>query len=252
MGVQSLVDVFFSLLGPWQFLGNAISYLPRALIRLIHEGYLQSLSVSRIRNTWFKSFWAVIGANIREGNGPRLTALLEGRVSGAEIRNTASVRPAGGIILDIGPGSGFWVDLYAKYTAVDGHDGPGKASDLKVYGIEPNTEVHPELLMRIHKAGLDGIYDIVPAGIQSISSFEVNGIDGKVTKIEKGSVDCIVSFLCLCSIPEPDKNIAELYQYLKKGGRWYLFEHVRAQNNLFIKSYQGILRHFLTSLNIFR
>ncbi|KAJ4296587.1 hypothetical protein N0V90_006634 [Kalmusia sp. IMI 367209] len=238
MGIQSLIVIFWSLLGPWQYLAIAISYLPRALARLLQDEPLQSLSISRIQNAWFSAFWARAGTGIRQRNGPRVTALLEGRVSKAQVVDTTLVAPAGGIVLDIGPGSGIWVDLYAKYMAREGNDKAGSTSNLKVYGVEPNKEAHAELLTRVHQAGLDGTYEIVPAGIQSISSIEVSGIDGRTSKIEKGSVDCIVSLLCLCSIPEPEKNIAELYKYLKKGGRWYVFEHVQAKSNWFMRFYQ--------------
>lgn len=141
----------------------------------------------------------------------------------------AAVAPASGIILDIGPGPGFWVDLYAK----------ANTGDLKVFGVEPNAAAHDDLRMRVHEAGLDGVYNIVPVGIEHINKVKVTGVDGSTSKIEKGSVDCIVTLLCLCGIPEPEKNIAELYQYLKKGGRWYVFEHVKNNGGWFMRFYQG-------------
>lgn len=54
-------------------------------------------------------------------------------------------------------------------------------------------------------------------------------VDGTDKPIGKESVDCIVSILCLCSIPEPEKNITKLYELLKKGGRGiftYMFERM--------------------------
>ncbi len=57
------------------------------------------------------------------------------------------------------------------------------------------------------------------------------------------SVDCVVTIMCLCSIPEPRHNMAQLYGYLKPGGRWYVYEHVkcfRAQG-LGMQLYQGLL-----------
>jgi hypothetical protein len=64
-------------------------------------------------------------------------------------------------------------------------------------------------------------------------------VDGTDKSIKKESVDCIVSILCLCSILEPEKNIAELYGLLKKGGLWYLYEHVRTRDGLFMRLYQS-------------
>ena len=57
------------------------------------------------------------------------------------------------------------------------------------------------------------------------------------------SVDCVVTVMCLCSIPEPRRNMAQLYGYLKPGGRWYVYEHVkcfRAQGRG-MQLYQGPL-----------
>lgn len=138
----------------------------------------------------------------------------------------AVAEPVGGVILDIGPGGGYWVDLYARtkvpVKSGDGEEAGGGQVIRKVYGVEPSAELWPSLRERVGKAGLDSVYEILPVGIEGISKTPTDN----ATPIEKGSVDCIVSLLCLCSIPEPEKNIKELYGYLKEGGRWYLYEHV--------------------------
>lgn len=86
----------------------------------------------------------------------------------------------------------------------------------------------------IAEAGLEDVYEIVPVGIEDLNNpSKWGGI------VEKESVDCIVSILCLCSIPEPEKNMKELYGYLKKGGRWYIYEHVRLDGNWGLRTYQG-------------
>ena len=94
--------------------------------------------------------------------------------------------------------------------------------------------------MRVHRAGLGGVYNIISAGIEDINKFQVIGSDGNARMIEKGSVDSIVTLLCLCGIPDPEKNIAELYQYLKKGGRWFVFEHVKHSGPWYMRFYQGL------------
>ncbi|KAG4218079.1 hypothetical protein PC116_g33441, partial [Phytophthora cactorum] len=109
----------------------------------------------------------------------------------------------------------------------------------RVYGVEPNRDQHPALRRAIAKAGLEDVYRIVPVGIEDLD--DATKWDGRV---EKGSVDCIVSILCLCSIPDPEKNIGELYQYLKKGGRWYVYEHVRCEHSWYMRAYQGLLNLF--------
>lgn len=61
-------------------------------------------------------------------------------------------------------------------------------------------------------------------------------------RIAEESVDCIVSVLCLCSIPDAKTNIAELYRCLKPGGRWYVYEHVIAfpEQGWGMRLYQGM------------
>lgn len=44
---------------------------------------------------------------------------------------------------------------------------------------------------------------------------------------------------CLCSVPEPRAMIADLYTYLKPGGKWYAYEHVVTHQNVFLTRYQG-------------
>jgi len=115
-------------------------------------------------------------------------------------------------------------------------EGGNQSAIEKVYGVEPGLESHPGLRRRAKEAGLEGVYEILPVGIEDISKVSVDG----ASFVEKGSVDCIVSLLCLCSIPEPEKNIKELYGYLKEGGRWYVFEHVVVDEaNWPMRAYQG-------------
>jgi SAM-dependent methyltransferase len=126
-------------------------------------------------------------------------------------------------VLEIGPGLGYWVDIFSQFNQRQ-EDGSRR---LTMYGVEPNPQVHAGLQENINKAGLKDVYQIAPVGIQSLSTLDKQ--DSRFAALQKGQVDCIVSFLCLCSIPEPEENIRELYQYLKQGGRWYLYEHVQTR-----------------------
>ncbi|KAH9880548.1 hypothetical protein IAQ61_000841 [Plenodomus lingam] len=222
---MSTTETLTALLEPWQFMGAALSYLPATVSRLYNTVGLSSIFTWRhLQNAWFTEFWSWAGPRIRESNGPRMTALLEGRVTGGQVVDEVVGEPINGVVLDIGPGLGYWIDLYAK-TEVPIQEtngtlkkrGRAERAITKVYGIEPNTNAHASLRQRAEDAGLDGVYEILPVGIENIA---------KETIVEKGSVDAIVSLLCLCSIPEPEKNIKELYSYLKPGGQWYLYEHV--------------------------
>jgi SAM-dependent methyltransferase len=231
-------EILLSLIDPWLFMASSLYYLPGTILSLmLTSNFSALLSWSRIRDAWFSRFWTWAGPNLREGNGPRIIPLFEGRVSKGQVVSKPVVPPVGGVVLDLGPGSGYWVDLFAKFDSKAKVPGQrvGK-KPLQVYGIEPNRDVHAALSQRVSKAGLDGVYEIVPAGVESLAA-ATGG------RIEKGSVDCIVSILCLCGIPEPEANIQELYSYLKKGGRWYFYEHVQVNKGggAFMKIYQGMI-----------
>ncbi|KAL1601490.1 hypothetical protein SLS60_006405 [Paraconiothyrium brasiliense] len=198
-------------------------------------------SWSKLQDAWFSAFWLWFGPQLRAGNGDRITALLEGRMKDAQITDKPVAHPVGGVILDIGPGRGYWIDLYDKAKVpIDKHGASPRGVGggiKKVYGVEPNPDSHAALSKRVQEIGLDGVYEVLPVGIEEVNKVNVGG-----RTIEKGSVDCIVSILCLCSIPEPEKNISELYGYLKEGGSWYLYEHVRSRDGVFMKLYQGTNR----------
>jgi SAM-dependent methyltransferase len=238
-------EAFWSLLRPWQFMFISLLYLPGTIWGLLIAREIRSVLLwHRLQHAWFSTFWAWAGPRIRESNGPRITALLDGRVTKGAIVDEFVTLPVSGIVLDIGPGAGYWVNLYAETKSLKGS--PGSMSDggsskiTKIYGVEPNPGLHASLSKRIGEAGLEDLYEILPVGIQSLSHAIVKDTHYKTRTIEKGSVDCIVSLLCLCSIPDPEANIIELYSYLKKGGRWYVFEHVRVGKFWPVRLYQGI------------
>jgi SAM-dependent methyltransferase len=106
----------------------------------------------------------------------------------------------------------------------------------KIYGVEPNTTIHPLLRQQIATHDLTSTYEILPLGIEDLA---VSG------RVPLASVDSIVTVMCLCSIPEPRHNMAQLYGYLKPGGRWYVYEHVRCfrEQGVGMQFYQGELSY---------
>lgn len=240
---QILVD---GIISPWQFLGLSISFVPGTILRLIRSGsYLTLLSPSRFQDSWFGDFWATVGPEVRKNAGAKVVPLLDGRTRDGKIYDEVVGPAVSGTVIEVGPGSGLWVSVFSdRTTALSDLTKDEKDTGLrkrspdarvtKVYGVEPNPDMHERLHQRVRDAGLEDIYEVVPVGIEELSS------SGRV---EKGSVDCIVSILCLCSIPDPEKNIKELYTYLKPGGRWYVYEHVKTQpwQGWFINLYQGML-----------
>jgi SAM-dependent methyltransferase len=256
----TLGEVFWALVDPWMFMGLSLARLPGTVTRLVKASdWATLLSPSRFRAAWFADFWAAVSPGVREGNEPGIVPLLKGRVHDGEIFPLAKddkgtvvddgkdFHPAvSGIVLDIGPGSGIWVDLFSdKHLSPtpakdplnnsNGHNLRHRTSPITkithIYGVEPNRDTHPPLRQRIKQHGLDDIYEVVPLGIGELASAGV---------VQKGEVDSIVTLQCLCSIPDPQENIKELATYLKPGGRWYVYEHVKCSKPMGIVWYQGI------------
>ncbi|KAK3307893.1 S-adenosyl-L-methionine-dependent methyltransferase [Chaetomium strumarium] len=231
-----------AFLDPWHFMGLALSFLPSTILSCLLSRDLRTLfSWHRLRAAWFGRFWAVAGPNLRLNGEKNVVPLLRGHVSHGHISvdttntntNTANTatehHPAvAGTVIEVGPGSGMWTSIFSpRYL-------PGVK---KVYGVEPNAAVHGLLRQQIAAAGLEGTYEVVPVGIEDLAA------SGRVPR---ESVDCIVTIMCLCSIPEPRYNIQRLYGYLKPGGRWYVYEHVKCfeSQGRGIGMYQAFLNLF--------
>ncbi|KAI8959302.1 S-adenosyl-L-methionine-dependent methyltransferase [Daldinia sp. FL1419] len=248
------LEAFLGLLKPWCFLLISASYLPKTILSLLRErNVAELLSPGRLRDAWFNEFWGgFAGPNIRRDAGMRVVPLLRGYASKGDVVDEQVVPGLAGTVIEVGAGSGLWVDMYREVAGVRASPedsatrrrkvGGSAATDgvvTRVYGVEPNVDQHPALRRAIAKAGLEDVYRIVPVGIEDLD--DATKWDGRV---EKGSVDCIVTILCLCSIPDPEKNIRELYQYLKKGGRWYIYEHVQCEYSWYMRAYQRLINIF--------
>lgn len=263
LGLSQAGEVFWGLLDPWLFMAQAAAWLPGTVVRLARArrfGVL--LSPARLRDAWFGAFWQWAGPNVKLGAERRVLPLLAGRTAGGRILAAAAgddddhVAPGPGlegVVMELGAGSGFWVDVFAepgrgtddeKEEEDDddenrGRGGRGRARKgiTRVLGVEPNAAQHASLRRRVRAAGLEGVYEIVPVGVEDLG--DAAKWEGRV---EPGSVDCIVSVLCLCSIPDPPRQFRALYRYLKPGGRWYVYEHVRTEAGWAMRTYQGELR----------
>ena len=116
-------------------------------------------------------------------------------------------------MLEVGAGSGMWVPLLRDFTTPDG-DGP---RIKRILGVEPNPTSILALRKRIAHLDMESVYEIVPTGIESLIA---------TGSVSPGSVDCVVAVMCLCSVPDPERNIRELWRMLRPGGRFYVYEHV--------------------------
>lgn len=122
-------------------------------------------------------------------------------------------------MLELGPGTGQQL----------GRLDPPKIK--RIYGIEPNSALHPELRAKVAEAGLENIYTIVPCGIEDRAEMQKYGI-------ETESIDTVLSLKVLCSVPDPERMTRDLYRLLKPGGQLLLSEHVRSKN-LLSRLFQG-------------
>ncbi|KAI1486591.1 S-adenosyl-L-methionine-dependent methyltransferase [Biscogniauxia mediterranea] len=233
----------------------SLSYVPRAAARTLltspSPSPSSSLSSSSLRwwqwwarftDIWFTLFWADGGRGIRASAEPNVLPLLmgvggEGGGEGGE----SDGEGVGGVVLELGAGTGLWVDVWAAPRL--------RPRIERVYGVEPNADAHPALRRALRRAGLnnddndDDFYEIVPVGLGGNGKGSKKW-DGGGGRLEKGSVDSVVSILTLCSVPDPEAAVRELYAYLRDGGRFYVYEHVRAEHSWYMRLYQRFLNIF--------
>ena len=118
---------------------------------------------------------------------------------------------ASGTVVEIGPGSGSQLSRY------------NKSQITKIYGIEPNVDLHPALRASIKETGLSDVYTIVPCGVEDFDKLREYGV-------LEGTVDTVMSVQVLCSVPRPEVMVKALYRLLKPGGQMIVYEHVRSED----------------------
>lgn len=123
------------------------------------------------------------------------------------------ISKASGTVLEVGPGSGNQLPRY-EISKIE-----------RIYGVEPNVDLHDALRSRIKKHGLSDVYTIVPCGVEDLDKLREYGIG-------PGTMDTVTSVQVLCSVPEPAALVKELYRLLKPGGQMIVFEHVKSEDYL--------------------
>ena len=237
--METLKDVLQHLISPWLFMSISARRIPYTIRTLISEGRWQTLfSLDGFCDALFGNFWAVVGPQVKSSAEVRVIPLLEGRVHNAEVSNHVVGQPVSGRILEIGAGTGMWADVFLKINTTGQHAGAendnGPTTRRRVatrgvnniYGVEPHAQSVKALRQRTKELGMEDMYEAIPVSIEQLDDPRATG---SATTIEPGSIDCIVSILCLCSIPDQEKNIKTLYKLLKPGGRWYVYEHVKVK-----------------------
>lgn len=123
------------------------------------------------------------------------------------------IAQAYGTVLEVGPGSGNQLPRY-------------DISKLeRIYGVEPNIDLHDALRSNIKKHGLSDVYTIVPCGLEDLEQLREYGIVAE-------SVDTVTSVQVLCSVPEPAALVKDLYRLLKPEGQMIVYEHVKSEDYL--------------------
>jgi ubiquinone/menaquinone biosynthesis C-methylase UbiE len=113
--------------------------------------------------------------------------------------------------------------------------GIGGAPNLKYYaannvdtiiGVDPNPAMQKYALKEAASSGLsEGKLRLVVGDAQALP-------------LEDASMDAVVSTLVLCSVPSPEKTLAEVLRVLKPGRKFFFMEHVAAEEGSTLRSAQ--------------
>lgn len=123
-----------------------------------------------------------------------------------------------------------------------------------IYGAEPCLGLHKELRAKAFAEGLGEKYHILPCGAASselIPALRASQQSSDCTVLEaydrdprNGIFDTILCVRVLCSVPEMEATVRELYGLLRPGGRLLVTEHVvnpwrEAKGSLMARIVQG-------------
>jgi len=93
-------EVFIHIVGPLYFMFLSFLSLPPTIFHLLLTLQFSTLfSWKKLQDAWFARFWGLYGPETREQAGQKMGGLL------AEV---------GGVVLEVGPGSGEWAGIYDK------------------------------------------------------------------------------------------------------------------------------------------
>ncbi|OAP54743.1 hypothetical protein AYL99_11191 [Fonsecaea erecta] len=202
-----LQERLFNLLEPGFLLyHSALAFITTAFQFYILQCNLPSTSnFKNVRDDAFSKFWTKNTQPVDPPAPPTGSATLVPPL----------LSRARGVVLDIGPGSGSYVSLFAD-----------NANISAVYGAEPTPGLHRPLQQRVNEAKLSGKYHILNSSADKAELLAALAKEG-VKPSPQGLFDTIVCVRVLCSVPNLERAAEELYSLLRPGGELMIVEHIR-------------------------
>lgn len=129
------------------------------------------------------------------------------------------------------------------------------AAITSLYGPEPCTGLHSELRAKAISQGVSEKYHILSCGAAAselLPALRETGsgvVDAYDVDTKNGVFDTILCVRVLCSVPEMERTVRELYGLLKPGGRMLITEHVvndwrAAKGSVVARIAQGLYQLF--------
>jgi SAM-dependent methyltransferase len=120
-----------------------------------------------------------------------------------------------------------------------------------IYGCEPCLGLHAQLRAKAASEGLASKYHILGCGaaasglIPALRETKTGVTDAYDVDTDNGIFDTILCVRVLCSVPEMERTVGELYALLKPGGKLLVTEHVvnpwrSAKGSLLARVVQGV------------
>ncbi len=130
-----------------------------------------------------------------------------------EGRKVALLSGLTGTVMDLGSGTG----PNLRYLR----------PDVTLVGLEPNPFMHRYFSQEAEATGRPAV--------------QVQGL-AQDLPFPDGSIDAVVASLVLCSVPDVDQTLAEVFRVLKPGGSFVFVEHVAAPEGSWLRRFQKGLR----------
>ncbi|PKY06192.1 S-adenosyl-L-methionine-dependent methyltransferase [Aspergillus campestris IBT 28561] len=214
----STVQWTWSLLEPGLLLLYGMSYYARVNLEAVFKkGQLLApiLQTGRLRDEAFGRFWIAFSSPTHPSPlspPPQITCSSD--------LIPSILAHASGLVLDVGPGTGTQLPLL-RSPAIE-----------TIYGAEPCQGLHDELRERARAEGLAEKYRVLGCSVAAkelVPALAKEGLpakDGEGNGKERGVFDSIICVRVLCSVPDLNRTVKDLYSLLKPGGKLLVVEHV--------------------------